>query len=152
MSLLTKDQFLQAPEPKREEVEVYGLGRTLMREMMVNERQGWQRRHRARKGKGGEDVDADLDLSLAMIAASLCVDGGGPMFAENEIAGAVEALKAKSQRTVEELQKHFLKINGMDPEALKEEVGNSGEIPSDGSSTSSPGISDTRPPRALQSA
>lgn len=155
MSTLTKDQLLAPAELKREEREIPGLGPVLMREMSVNERlENPKRRKTIAKemGEGAEEGDVDFVASLHMVARVLCAEGGTPMFADTEIPRAVEALKQRSQATVTALQKAFLEVNGMGEGALEEALGNSEEIPSDASSSPSPGISDTTRPRALQTA
>lgn len=143
--MLSKEQFLTESGLRREVVEVEGLGEVKMRELSVGERMEWEKKHEATEGE-----DRDVVTSLALVAVSLCNDDGSPMFSEDEIHQAVEALKAKPERVVEQLQRAFLRISGLTDEAVEQAVGNSIEIPSEPPSTDSPGISDTQPSNALQ--
>lgn len=134
--MLTREQFLEDKDLKRETVEVEGLGEVRMRELSVGERMRYT-----------DLYEDEVDVSLALIAASLCNPDDAPMFAESEIDEAVKLLKTKAQRTIEALQAAFLRMSGLSQEDIKEAVGNSTEILSDGGSSESPGISDTPQPK-----
>ena len=147
--MLSKEQFLKDADLRRAPVELEGVGTIVMRELSVGERLGWRRKWLARLADEATDSDErDTLLSLALVAVSLCVDDGSPMFGDDDIEGAVELLKSKSQRTVETLQKAFLSMNGLDDAAVEEAVGNSSEITSEPSSSGLPVISDTQPSAA----
>lgn len=138
--MLNREQFLKDTDLQREAVAVEGLGEVLMRELSVGERLDLDRLF-------PEDMaDRDTAVSLGYVALSLCEPDGSQMFARDEILPAVELLKTKAQRTIEQLQKAFLRMNGLTEEAIKEAVGNSTEIPSGGGSSASPEISDTQLP------
>lgn len=142
--MLTREQFLKDTDLKREAVEVDGLGEVLMRELSVGERLDVARLFPQ------DMVDRDTATSLGYVALSLCEPDGSPMFSRDEVLAAVDHLKAKAQRTIEQLQTAFLRMNGLSDEAVSEAVGNSIEIPSGGGSSDSPGISDTQQPALSQ--
>lgn len=141
---ISREDFLTDSDLTRREVEVEGLGTVLMRELTVGERLDWRKRLPAKLASDdvGED-ELDHLLSLALVAVSLCVPGGGPMFEDGEVPEAVDLMKRKSQRTIETLQRAFLDLNGVTDEQVEQAVGNSTEITRASSSTGSPVISDT---------
>jgi len=139
--MLSREEFLQDTDHRRETAHIDGLGTVLMRELSVGERLD------LRKRCATMDVDEDereLVTSLAYVAVSLCTDGGAPMFGLDGLGDGIEALRGKSERTVMALQEVFLRVCGMDTEAVERAVGNSMEIPSDSSCSDSLGISDTQ--------
>lgn len=137
--MLSRDEFSKDTDLKREEVAIEG-GSVLMRELSVAEQFEAKRRFEPLL-QGVPDDERDVVLSLALIATTLCVDGGGPMFASDEIAKAVAILRGKAARTLRALQISFARINGATEVALEEAVGKSTEIPSVSSSSGSPVIS-----------
>lgn len=140
--MASKEQFLAHSDLKREEVDIEGLGMVVMRELSLGENMTAKRRHAALL-EGVPEDERDNVLSLALVAMSLC-NGVGPMFAEDEIGNATQALLGKSQRTIMALQEAFVRLNRGDA-ALKRAVGKSTEIPGEPSSSASPAISDTPP-------
>ena len=149
--MLSKQEFLKDSDLRREGVVVEDLGPVLMRELSVGERMDWRRKYTMQLDDAEVDDDErDTLLSLALVAVSLCEPNGSPMFGDDEIEEAVELLKGKSQRTVDTLQQAFLRISGLTDEAVEHAVGNSIEIPSEPSSSDSPGISDTPQPEQSQ--
>jgi hypothetical protein len=136
--MLTREEFLKGSDLKREEVEIPGGGKVLMRELTVGERLDCRKRWLSRNGDGDDET-----LSIAFVAVSICEPAGEPMFRADEIDLAVDLIKKKSLRTVEALQGAFVRMNGLTDEAVSEAVKNSTEIPSASSSSGSPVISDT---------
>jgi hypothetical protein len=139
--MLTREEFLQDSDLKREEVEIPGGGRVLMRELTVGERLDCRKRWLSRNGDSDDET-----LSIAFVAVSICEPAGGPMFGEDEIDLAVEMIKKKSIRTVEAMQEAFVRMNSLTDAAVEQAVKNSTEIPSASSSSGSPVISDTPQP------
>jgi hypothetical protein len=141
--MLTREQFLAESDLQRKPVDVPGFGTVVLREMSVGERLDFRRKWLAQTNGAGGGDERDTVLSLALVAASLCVPDGSPMFADDEIHEAVAVLRRKSQRTVETLQRAFIAINGLTDEEVEAAVGKSTEIPSATSSSGSPVISDS---------
>lgn len=82
---------------------------------------------------------------LLVTALTLCEEDGSRMWAADSDEEAIDGILHHDQEVVEELIEHALEVNRMGKHAtagLKEAVGNSDEIPTDSSSTSSPGISE----------
>ena len=141
MTMLSREDFAKDSDLKRVPVDIEG-GSVLMRELSVAETFEGRRRH-VLLLEGVPEDERDFVLSLALIATTLCVEGGGPMFGPDEIGAGVAALRAKSTKTIKTLQAAFARLNGASEEAIKEAVGKSTEIPSVTSSSGSPVISDT---------
>lgn len=142
--MLTREEFLQDSDLKREEVEVPG-GAMLMRALSIGEKLDTRKQWNAEKG---DDEDRDIEVVLALVATSLCSPDGSVMFGPDEIADAVVALKNKSEETIKALQVGFARLNGVSEDDIRATVGNSDEITTESSSSDSPVISDTPQPEA----
>lgn len=133
--MLTREEFEKQDGLKRREFEIPGIGPVLMRELSVAER--------VAEGAGSNDDDT---AAMRMIAMSLCQPDGSPMFGADEIDRGVIALTSKSLDALQELQKAFLAVCGMDEAAAIEAVGNSTGTRNDASSSGSAETSDTPAP------
>lgn len=144
--MITREEFESDEDLRRMEVETPS-GTVLLRELSVGENLDMVRKYK-HLADGVEGEERDFIMSLVVIAVGICGPDGTSMFGADEIEVAVAALKRKPQRTVEALQVAFVELNGTSEDQVLLDVGNSIEIPTESSSSDSPGISDTH----LQSA
>lgn len=150
MGFLGKDDLLKKASLKRATVKVGDGDEVVMRELSVADR--------LTAGKFfGEVKEGDTvgqtKAMLAQVAMSLCNEDGTQMCAgEEEVAIVAQALMDRSSRLVQDLINECLTLNGFGKEAIKEALGNSGEITTGNSSSGSPVISDTPAPAPSQGA
>jgi hypothetical protein len=145
LGFLGKDALLQKTALRRATVKVGPDGdEVVMRELSVTDRM------RAGKMVGEVkegDTEGQTRALLAQVALALCNEDESPMCAnDDEVSLLASALMDRSSRLVQDMITECLALNGFGKEALKDAVGNSAEIPSSGSSSSSLAISDTQVP------
>lgn len=117
MTLLTRDQLL-APALKTERIDVPELGG----EVIVSEMSGMAREEYERIifGKDGKLV-SDRSLRACLVAASVVDDAGDLLFKKED----VEALGRQSSQVLHRIYDAALRVNGMNPSAVKDAAKNS---------------------------
>ena len=125
---LGKDALLRAQTLKRETVQIGPLGgEVVLRELTLAERLRCNKRF---IGIKDNDAEAAYRAALAQALTALCNEDGSPMFAEDEIDGAVEQMLGLSSAAIEQLILESSRLQGVSKESLKDAVGNSAGTPS----------------------
>lgn len=126
--MLTRDQILEANDSKREEVIVQEWGGTvLIATMSGKARDAWEQ---SLVGEGGK---LNIENVRARLVAYTAVDEHGNRLFKNE---DIEALGRKSAAALDRCAKVAQKLNLLTEKDMEDAKGNSGAVPSDGSTSS----------------
>ena len=129
--MLTKDQILQAQDLPTEVIDVPEWGGSVrVRTVTAQEKDAWEESLQTGKGR---NIKLDLaNVRAKLVALTVVDDDGNRLFTDKDVL----ALGRKGAKAMSRVYDAASKLNGISEEDLETIVKNSGQTPSDDSSTS----------------